>query len=262
MVKLLLDVGNSRCKCAEYVAAGGLHCHPPVAVAEADDAAACLPESVRGEVGAAAVASVRNGEFNRRLSEAIAARFKVQAGFVKTERTACGVTTVYRRAASLGVDRFLGLIGAWRRVGGACVVADCGTAVTVDGINANGVHQGGLIMPGLRLLQSSLYRGTDRLPSLGENKSEERGFGENGGPAEDVLFARETETAVASGCRRTFVAAVRAAMREMQASLGDDAVLLTTGGDGSLAAGDSEDVHYHPHLTLEGLAVFSESNCD
>lgn len=248
----MFDVGNSRCKCAEYDA-DGLHCHPPVAVdaagGEAGSLDECLPREVRGEVGAAAVASVRSEEFNRRLAEAIAARFKVQAVFVETERAACGVTTAYKRTASFGVDRFLALIGAWCRVGGACVVADCGTAVTVDGVNANGVHQGGLIMPGLRLLQDSLGKGAERLPELGESDSQ----------AGDVLFARDTETAIASGCRRALNAAVQAAMREMRSALGNDAALLATGGDGRLAAGDG--VAYYPHLTLEGLAAFCERDC-
>ncbi len=257
MVKLLLDVGNSRCKCAEYDA-GALHHHPPMVIPETGDADACLPEGLRGEVGAAAVASVRSDEFNRRLSEAIAARFKVQATLVKTERAACGVTTAYRRTASLGVDRFLALIGAWRRVGDACVVADCGTAVTVDAINAGGVHQGGLIMPGLHLLQSSLCAGADRLSPPGERREDS---GEGGEQGESNLFARDTDAAISSGCRTMFIAAVRDAMREMQTLLGGDATLLTTGGDGSLAAGQGEGLRYHPHLTLEGLAAFCGNNC-
>ncbi len=252
MVKLLLDVGNSRCKRADY-GGGRFHHHPPVAV-NADDAGACVPAG--GKVAAIAVASVRGDAFNRRLSDALASRFEVRPVFAATERAACGVTTAYRSAANLGVDRFLALIGAWRRVGGACVVADCGTTVTVDALNRNGVHQGGLIMPGLRLLRSSLHRGADRLPAPGG------GGGEAPDETAGALFARDTAGAVAHGCRRMFLSAVAGAMRAMQARLGGEAALLATGGDGVLLAAGGVAVRYHPHLVLEGLAAFSGRAAD
>ena len=247
MVKLLLDVGNSRCKCAEYDAAsapGAFYWHRPVAA----NVGACVPARTHGEVGAIAVASVRGGEFNRRLSDALAARFGVRPVFAATERTACGVTTAYRRAADLGVDRFLALIGAWLRVGGACVVADCGTALTIDGVNHNGVHQGGVIMPGLRLLKSSLVQRAERLYEPGDD-----------GAAEDVLFARDSRSAVLKGCRRMFMRSATDTIREMRTALGDGVAVVVTGGDGGLLleAGEAA-VEHRPHLVLEGLAAFSQ----
>ncbi len=44
----------------------------------------------------------------------------------------------------------------------ACIV-DCGTAITVDLIDADGKHQGGLISPGLTLMKKSLAAGTEAL---------------------------------------------------------------------------------------------------
>ncbi len=254
-MKLLLDVGNSRCKCAVY-SNGDLHHYPPVVV-NADDSGACVPgqmvEQAGDAVTAIAVASVRADEFNRRLCDALSERFNVQPVPAVTGRAACGVTTAYRNAASLGVDRFLALVGAWRRVGGACVVADCGTAATIDAINDNGVHQGGLIMPGLCLLRDSLSGSADRLPVPGDA----------GDQAAVALFARDTGDAIASGCRRMFTGAVITAMREMQAQLSGGAALLATGGDGEalLEVGGAA-VRYYPHLVIEGLAAFSERGTD
>ena len=246
MMKLLLDVGNSRCKCAEYRDGSLLH-HPPVAV-NADDAGTLVPAEVRGEVAGVAVASVRGDGFNRALSDVLVRCFGVQPVFMETVRAACGVTTAYRNAASLGIDRFLALIGAWRRVCGACVVADCGTAITIDALNGNGVHQGGLIMPGLRLLEDALHGGADRLPAVGQGNDDE---------VAGVVFARDTKAAIASGCRRMFAGAVGDAMREMREKLAGDATLLATGGDGGTLAGAAE-VRYCPHLVIEGLAAFSD----
>ena len=255
MVNLLLDIGNSHCKCAEHDGKR-FHWHPPVAV-NGDDIGLCMSASLNGEVTRVLVASVRGDEFNQALADLLQTRFKVKPEFAATVRAACGVTTAYREAARLGVDRFLALIGAWRRVGGACVVADCGTAVTVDAINDHGVHQGGLIMPGLQLMQSSLGLGTDRLPMPDEE----------GNAATSDLFARDTQSAVANGCRRMFMAAVTSAACEMQAQLVNDgadrAALLVTGGDSGLLVGAAGvDAEHHPHLVLEGLSVFSEYTAD
>ena len=255
MVKLLLDVGNSRCKCAEYSADGSpdaFSWHPPVAVV-GNDAPSCIPLQTKEEIVGILVASVRSDEFNHALSEALSARFRLHPVFVAAKRSACGVVTTYRNAADLGVDRFLALIGAWRKVGGACVIADCGTAVTVDAINRYGVHQGGLIIPGLRMLKESLSRHTDLLPV----------FSGSVGKAEGILFARDTERAITGGCHGMFVHSVTDAICRMQAALLGDVAVLVTGGDGEvLLESRSISAQYDPHLVLEGLAAFSECSVD
>ena len=50
---------------------------------------------------------------------------------------------------SLGVDRFLAMLAALERFPNSpLLVIDAGSAVTFDVIDAKGMHQGGLIMPG------------------------------------------------------------------------------------------------------------------
>ena len=249
MVKLLLDVGNSRCKCAEYHN-GQLRTFPPMVI-DQEDVASCIPTQVKKEVNLIAVASVRNSDFNYSLSKELKSYFKALPVFVIAERSACGVTSSYRCISSLGIDRFLALIGAWHRSEGACIIADCGTAVTIDAINKNGVHQGGLIMPGLSLLKTMLNNGTDQLPKFDET---EKGVF-------DTIFSRDTEGGIINGCQRMFKVAVIKAMCEMQKHLTGEAVLFATGGDGDkLLDRDDAYIEYCPHLVLEGLAIFSNSD--
>ena len=49
---------------------------------------------------------------------------------------------------SVGVDRLCSAVAAYDRLGAACVVADFGTAVTVDCIDDRGAFLGGAILPG------------------------------------------------------------------------------------------------------------------
>lgn len=248
MVKLLFDIGNSACKCAEYSGdINDLVAYPPVGF-QANDIGACVPTSDAG-FASITVASVRSAALNRRLSRILQENFGKQPIFITARRAACGVTIAYPRPGRLGADRFAALLGAWQQCGGACIVVDCGTAVTIDAIDGSGVHQGGVIMPGLRLLGKALGQGTARLPDLGAVE----------GAAARNLFACDTVSAMAAGCQKMFSSAVLAAVQEMRSRLAAPATLFVTGGDAErLPVPADANTRYRPHLVLEGLAVFSD----
>ncbi|HEX5314875.1 MAG TPA: type III pantothenate kinase, partial [Gammaproteobacteria bacterium] len=75
-------------------------------------------------------------------------------------REACGVRNAYAEPARLGIDRWAAMIAAYRAHGGAVLLADCGTAVTVDYVAGEGRHVGGLIAPGIGLMRKALASGT------------------------------------------------------------------------------------------------------
>ncbi|MGV6809689.1 MAG: type III pantothenate kinase [bacterium] len=63
----------------------------------------------------------------------------------------------YQNPAHYGADRFVGLLAAhYQYPKQWCLVVDCGTAITVDLIDPQGQHQGGLILAGLSLCQQRL----------------------------------------------------------------------------------------------------------
>ncbi len=105
---------------------------------------------------------------------------------ITTRRVAAGVVNGYADPSLLGVDRWLAVIGAYQRVQGACVVADIGTAATVDVVAADGRHRGGYIVPGPQLMVASLLRGTSDL-------AEFRAISPRGGGAS---FADNTRDAI------------------------------------------------------------------
>ncbi|MPS48297.1 type III pantothenate kinase [Methylobacillus sp.] len=73
---------------------------------------------------------------------------------------ACGVSNGYAIPAQLGVDRWAAMIAAWQHYQRSCLVVNAGTALTVDMIESTAPGQacflGGIIMPGIRLMQESL----------------------------------------------------------------------------------------------------------
>src|SRR6185437_3966355 len=136
----------------------------------------------------------------------------------------------------LGVDRFLGVIAAHHLAGsrGACVV-NAGTAVTLDLVDGRGVHRGGAILPGPRLMIEGLLQRTAGIARRARGAS--RGTGSSRGASRAgrraaSLFARDTAAAIEQGAAHAVAGAVERAIAASRRQLGGAAplVILTGGG--------------------------------
>lgn len=74
---------------------------------------------------------------------------------------------------NLGADRAANIIGAKHFISPPFIAVDCGTAITVDYCNEEGLFCGGVIVPGGQLIANSLYNYTDKLPLLTAKDSQE-----------------------------------------------------------------------------------------
>lgn len=100
-----------------------------------------------------------------------------------------GLRNGYANPGQLGCDRFAAAIAGHQLAPGrAIVVANCGTATTVDAITPDGRFLGGMILPGLGLMASSLARNTAQLPQIAQDGKLPAGFADN------------TDDAILSGC--------------------------------------------------------------
>ncbi|MEY4355934.1 MAG: hypothetical protein RLZZ89_1002 [Cyanobacteriota bacterium] len=70
------------------------------------------------------------------------------------------------QAIGLGIDRALVGWGAWQRSGGAVLVADAGTALSLTLVDSGGAFCGGRIMAGAALQLHSLNQATNALPEV------------------------------------------------------------------------------------------------
>ena len=187
------------------------------------------------------VATVRRN--HDALARTVMDRYGIEAEFATTSAELAGVQCGYANPGRLGVDRWLSVVAAWRRSAGPVIVVGVGTAATVDYVDADGRHEGGLIAPGLRLLRNALDRETaDVRP--------------RGSPAPCTLPGADTEAAVSSGTFLMLLAFAEAAVRRFAARHSYDAEVFLTGGDAeSLAEFLSVPVRCEPHLVLDGLEI-------
>ncbi|MEO7580019.1 MAG: type III pantothenate kinase, partial [Massilia sp.] len=124
------------------------------------------------------------------------------------QETLGGLRNGYRDPAKLGADRFAAAIGARALAPDqALVVATCGTATTIDALSADGRFVGGMILPGLALMASSLAHNTAQLPHVAASD------------ALPPVFADNTGDAIVSGCLSAQAGAIERAFRLHQAGL-------------------------------------------
>ncbi len=111
-----------------------------------------------------------------------------------------GIKYRYKDPKKLGLDRAINAYGAFYLLKGDCLVADFGTALTIDFVSRRGVFEGGRILPGLEPALASLSEKTALLPKVGLK-----------GPA--PLPGTSTETCMRGGIVKGY-AAMLAGLRE------------------------------------------------
>ena len=252
MKKLLCDLGNSRLKLGvSDDASDGNHITGYVSQACDRNAGhadyAQLLKSVKDtahlsdQFNTVWVSSVRDDKADVALSGAVREVFDAETHFARPQFDAFNMSSDYD-AEAIGVDRFLALLGARPSQEKAHIIVDCGTAITIDFVDAQGHHHGGYIVPGIRAMQESLSAGTARLPDVSAADA---------GAADGV--PRDTRAAIAQGCALALWHALDGMTREWR--MAHDARVIATGGNAPLMIRDGW--IERPYLVLEGLARYS-----
>ena len=156
-----------------------------------------------------------------------------------------GVRNGYRNPAQLGCDRFAAAIGAHALAPQLpVIVANCGTATTIDAITADGVFLGGMILPGLALMASSLARNTAQLPQIADAAALPAGFADN------------TDDAILSGCVAAQTGAIERAVRMH----GAQACLLSGGAAPRIARTLALPFQLVDNIVMLGLQTAARAN--
>lgn len=237
---LLLDVGNSRCKWA--LVQDGTWVHQG-AVGNTEWSALRQAFLALPPPGRVLVSNVAGAAMAQRL-RTVCAEWKCPLEFVKASAAQCGVRNGYQQPEQLGSDRWAALIAAWQYVQGACLVVNCGTATTVDALSAQGEFLGGLILPGVSLMQRSLATNTAQL-------AEERGSLQD--------FPRNTADAIHSGMLRATVGAIRHQFDLLRAREGAVRCLIDGGSAGVVRAHLGLPSEQLDNLVLRGLQIIGET---
>jgi type III pantothenate kinase len=239
---LAIDVGNSRIKWGYHDGSRWVESRIVEHAQRATMASAWarLPPELQA-IGS----NVAHPAFAQGIDEMLAAH-GIRVRWIESRPAECGVRNLYADPSQLGTDRWAALIGARAMHRAACVVVAAGTAVTVDALTASGEFLGGLIMPGLSLMQDALARDTARLPR------------DTGIYAD---FPRTTPDAIASGAIDAIAGAVERVAQRLRTRAGGPVGLIVTGGAiGALTPHLAPDAHVVDNLVLEGLLIIAANS--
>lgn len=245
-MKLLIDIGNSRIKWA-YLVNRELkdpqaHDYKDVDLNELLENAwqnkqkpeHILIANVAGKVIADKVSTVSNN------------KWKISPVFVQAEQQCAGVINAYRDITQFGIDRWLAVIATWNRYHTPACVVSCGTAITIDGVSKSGLHTGGLIVPGLHMMQNQLINETN-----GINTDVCLSF--------NLEFGQSTSECISNGTVRTIVSLIDNVAKEMSSKYGNTLACIITGGYAEqINTLLSVKFDHDPHLVLNGLAILPE----
>ena len=240
---LLVDIGNTAVKWALHGSGDGVQ--GGRIVHRGHDMATAF-STAWGELpgpGRIVVANVAGDTVAASLADWTEMHWSLEPEFIQTEKTAGGVSNAYDIATDLGVDRWAALVGAHHHVDGPVCVIDCGTAITIDLLSAEGQHLGGLILPGVGMLKKVLLEETANVLSLqGEDSPE--------------FLAQSTGAGVHNGAVQMAVAAIDRIVNKCVASQGDALELVITGGDAAeMLTLLARRARHEPELVLKGLAI-------
>lgn len=248
---LSIDIGNSRIKCALFK---GADIHRACAAQYSDAnfeevlAETCMPL----ESSLIMISHVAGKNLKSRLINWLEGVSSAKIVFAKSQAKQCNIINSYAVPANMGVDRWLAMIAAYNpkqesSQQSICVI-DCGTAITLDVLNPQGLHLGGLIMPGYRTMLESLESRTANITMPGSEATEKA-----------AALANGTHSAIQLGCQQLIIGGLGDIVKNLESSLEGRVSCVISGGHGYwVSTALSCENIYRPLLVLEGLRLVAE----
>ncbi len=244
-MNLLVDLGNSRLKWAQsapatwYIGAAAHAGQDMHAVLDAAWGKLARPERML-------LSSVATANTCDILWAWCQRHWSLAPVVIQAQPEQLGVKHCYAQPETLGADRWAALIAVRGMTQSNACIVDCGTAVTVDALAANGEFRGGAIFPGLQLLRASLLQGTGGIRAV-QGKA-------------DSALACSTPDAVAGGTLQGLIGAVTRLLEEQMRALGAGSQVFVTGGDAPLLLPHLKiPAKEVPDLVLQGLARIADT---
>lgn len=247
MQTLLVDLGNSRLKWAFYD--GSLPLASAARVHREQELAAVFASAWASEPrpDRVLVASVADQARRDALEQWLQQQWALTPTYLVSPAQGQGIRNRYAEPARLGCDRWAAMVAAYHAAHTAVCVVDCGTAVTLDVVDSNGQHLGGMILPGLRAMHAALSQHT-ALPPVDVARF----------PA--GLLGTTTEECITVGSVQAIRALIEQTVADLAQQQGLQARCYLTGGNAEqIVPLLSIPYELEPDLVLQGLAVIADA---
>lgn len=153
----------------------------------------------------------------------------------------------YKTPETLGIDRFFACYGAVAHTQKSVVVIDAGTACTVDYMSADSVYQGGVILPGIGILEESVKEYAPNLPEVEQ-------------AVPDEWPGRSTRESLQWGLSGMVQNSIQVYLEKYASAYGDYELVLTGGDAGWIKSLLDQPAKVRPMLVFEGMKRYLETH--
>ena len=245
----LIDIGNSRTKYVQLIEG---EISVPTQLNNTDFSAIYFAKHF-SRASRIIVANVAKSALTNEL-EHWCAEQKITCKQVHSEQKRNTLVSAYQEPSSLGIDRWLALLGTMHLYPQQNVlIIDAGTATTVDLLASNGQHQGGWILAGIKALFNSILSHSTLVHAKSKTVA-------------SLAFGTNTSDNVNNACWAASLGMIEQAIIQAQ-QLGDVDRIILTGGDGKtlttllLAQANSnslsvENIQFIDNLIFYGLQEY------
>lgn len=238
---ILVDIGNSR---AKFLFKQELILNETALVVNNSDISIAWLTQNWSQASKIIVASVADNKIIT-LIESWVKEKGIKLTKINSEQQNFSVISFYTKPEQLGVDRWLGLLGANKLFPNKNVlIVDAGTATTIDCLMFDGQHKGGWILPGIDMMLSSLINNTANITAQINRQA-------------NIDFGANTSDNVNSACWAATIGTIELAIAQSSVHFPVlDYVILTGGNANQLKSLLSHSTVVVENLVFHGLARY------
>ena len=192
--------------------------------------------------------SVISAKDNKLINTRLKKLFKCEVKQLKSTSSFLGVTNGYKQPSKLGDDRWVSIVASYITYKSPLIIVDCGTAVSIDIINNEGIHSGGYILAGIdgykRCFENAYHLKNTKL-------KETTKLNKNSLPI-------ATDDGITQGYLKMIISLIESIHDELNKNKQLSPRLLISGGYGKIISDNlSIKNNYEPNLVLRCLGVIS-----
>ncbi len=178
----------------------------------------------------------------------LAKKYFLREPLIITSQCALGITLNYDDPDLLGCDRMCNAVAAKEMFGSPVIVADFGTATTIDYISSDNCFTGGIIAPGVGICAEALHERTSQLPKVDLSKPQK-------------VLGNNTRECMTSGVFYGYISLVDGLIERIYQTIHFKPPVLGCGGFSHLIASESKYIEkVVPDLTLHGIRLVTKLN--
>ena len=190
--------------------------------------------------------SVIGTKENKLIIDRLKKIFKSNIKQIKSSSSLLGVSNGYIQPKKLGDDRWATIVASSLLHEEPLIIVDCGTAISIDVVNAKGIHLGGYILGGFDGYSRS-FKNAYHLKNI---KIKE------GVASQKKYFPKKTEDGITEGYLLMVISAIENTYNQVKKNQNIPPKLLISGGYGKIISKRlSVKNKYEPDLVLKSIGL-------